>query len=276
MFNDCLYFKDGKSKAFTFSFDDGNAKDKRLIQLFNKYGIKGTFNLNTSWMPDVTDNDHIGKNEIKSVYEGHEVAVHTMDHPFLERLPVNVATAEIINDRDKLEKMTGRIVKGMAFPFGTYNSTVVEIMKSCGIKYCRSCETTARPFDIPSNWLIMPSTCHQTDSKLFEYADKFITGNPFERWTNVDGWLFYVWGHSFEFRTEEDWDRIEKFCSIISGKDDVWYATNIEICEYVQAVRALEYSVDMTKVRNPSGIDVWIGRNGKVIKVGAGCQMEIK
>ena len=37
----------GKLKAVTFSFDDGITQDIRLIELFNKYGLKGTFNLNS-------------------------------------------------------------------------------------------------------------------------------------------------------------------------------------------------------------------------------------
>ena len=40
-------FPDGKRKAFTVSYDDGWPQDRRLIGLMNKYGIKGTFNLNS-------------------------------------------------------------------------------------------------------------------------------------------------------------------------------------------------------------------------------------
>ena len=37
----------GKNKALTFSYDDGVTQDKRLIEIFNKYGLKATFNLNS-------------------------------------------------------------------------------------------------------------------------------------------------------------------------------------------------------------------------------------
>jgi peptidoglycan/xylan/chitin deacetylase (PgdA/CDA1 family) len=37
----------GKKKALTFSYDDGVLQDIRLIELFNKYGMKATFNLNS-------------------------------------------------------------------------------------------------------------------------------------------------------------------------------------------------------------------------------------
>ena len=37
----------GKKKAVTFSYDDGVEQDRRLIALFNKYGMKATFNQNS-------------------------------------------------------------------------------------------------------------------------------------------------------------------------------------------------------------------------------------
>ena len=36
----------GKKKAVTFSFDDGVMQDIRVIEILDKYGLKGTFNLN--------------------------------------------------------------------------------------------------------------------------------------------------------------------------------------------------------------------------------------
>ena len=43
-----MCFPQWKEKALTFSYDDGNIKDRDLVELFNKYGVKGTFNLNSS------------------------------------------------------------------------------------------------------------------------------------------------------------------------------------------------------------------------------------
>ena len=39
-------FPGGKKRIVTFSYDDGHKNDERLIGLFNKYGVKGTFHLN--------------------------------------------------------------------------------------------------------------------------------------------------------------------------------------------------------------------------------------
>ena len=39
-------FPGGRHKVLTMSYDDGRQEDYRLVELFNKHGIKGTFNLN--------------------------------------------------------------------------------------------------------------------------------------------------------------------------------------------------------------------------------------
>ena len=40
-------FPGGKHKVLTFSYDDGKLEDRRLVEIFNKNGLRGTFNLNT-------------------------------------------------------------------------------------------------------------------------------------------------------------------------------------------------------------------------------------
>ena len=277
MNNLIMLFKDAKPKALTFSFDDGPKEDRELVALFNKYNLKGTFNLNSQSLYDRASNPDdkgVDYTEVAELYEGHEVAVHGLNHPFLEKLPVDVMMYEVLKDRENLEALSGKIVRGMAYPFGTYNDNVVRVLADAGIKYSRTVEAH-HGFGIRRDWLRMPSTCHQADEKLFELADKFVNESPFTRWTIIEGWLFYVWGHSYEFRTQEDWDRIEKFCETVSNKDDVWYATNIEIYNYVNAYDNLEFSLDMKKVYNPSAIDVWLGKNGKTFHIPAGATVEL-
>jgi hypothetical protein len=75
--------------------------------------------------------------------------------------------------------------------------------------------------------------------------------------------LFYLWGHSFELEKDNNWDRIEEISAKISGKDDIWYANNIDIYNYVKAYESLVFSADMTKVYNPSAIEVFFILNGR-------------
>ena len=255
-----MRFPDGKAKALTFSYDDGTKHDIRLVDIFNRYGLKGTFNLNTGrFPPDDTPSRpsyYNGRMTKERTYElfansGHEVAVHTLTHPFLEQLPVNTAAYEVLEDRKALEDMFGTVIRGMAYPYGTYSDKVVEVLKSCGIAYARTTKVTG-DFSLPTDWLRLPATCHHNAKNLMELGKKFVNETP-----NRTSWLFYVWGHSYEFDRNDNWDIIENFAELIGFKDDIWYATNIEIYDYCKAYEALLFSVDGTKVYNPTSTKVF-------------------
>ena len=62
----------------------------------------------------------------------------------------------------------------------------------------------------------------------------------------------------------------ETFAEYTGGRDDIWYATNIEIYDYVKAYERLETSVDKTIVYNPSAIDVWFGHKNEIYCVKGG------
>ena len=98
----------GKHKAVTFSFDDGITQDKRLIEIFNKYGLKSTFNLNSAVLGIKTKLNSYGKEvthykidacEIKDVYYGHEIAAHSLTHPSLTDLDDNTVILRCVVTR---------------------------------------------------------------------------------------------------------------------------------------------------------------------------------
>ena len=101
-------FPGGKHKVLTLSYDDGKVQDRRLVKIFNKYGIKATFNLNSG----LTDmKNRIPKEEWTSLYAGHEVAVHTVTHPTIARCPSPEIFHEIYDDKMEIEKVFGYPVK---------------------------------------------------------------------------------------------------------------------------------------------------------------------
>jgi len=269
MTNFFMTYPNWKEKALTFSYDDGNIKDRDLVELFNKHGVKGTFNLNSDKFFENGADYNISNKEIAELYKGHEVAVHTVTHPRLELLPKSQTAREILQDKEALENYSGTIVRGMAYPFGTFNDDVVDVAKTCGIVYSRTVEAH-RSFKVPTDWLRMGTTCHHADEKVFELAEKFIAGEPSKKLFRYEGWLFYIWGHSYEFRTEEDFLRMNGLLSMLSNREDVWYATNIEIYDYVEAYRALVYSCDKSMVYNPSAIPVYFIYDNKKYVVNAG------
>jgi len=271
----CL--KDGKRKVLTFSYDDGNTQDIRLIEILNRYGLKGTFNVNTGlFLNDASQRDGEGKltwNEAEELFNnsGHEVAVHTLTHPWIASLKSHEAIKEITEDRKNIEKHFCSLGKGMAYPYGCYSDETLEVLKLCGIVYSRTTKST-HSFIFPENWLELHPTCHHNDAGLMALADKFINDDP--RWGICN--MFYVWGHSYEFDRNDNWDLIEKFAEKISGKEDIWYATNIEIYDYVKAYERLEASADNTIVCNPSAVPVWFFENGNTYKIEPGEKLIIK
>ena len=268
-----MKLKDGKSKVLTLSYDDGVVQDIRLIEILNKYGIKATFNINTGLYlsEEATREKFYGRmklSEAKKLYikSGHEVAVHALTHPFLEKIKTEEIFTEIIEDRKNIEQQYGTLAKGMAYPCGSYNDEVVSALEKCGICYSRTTKTT-ESFRFPENWLKLHPTCHHNNQKLMELAKKFVEEKS--RYY-CDNWLFYVWGHSYEFDNNDNWEVIEKFAEYIGGREDVWYATNIEIYDYVRAYERLETSIDKRIIHNPSLIDVWFREQGKTYCVKGG------
>ena len=269
-----LRFPNGLSKALTLSYDDGVVEDIRLIEIMNRHGLKGTFNINSSHYTDVnykprTDRTYglrLTREEAIALYQnsGQEVALHAHTHPFLETLPSSQVAYEILKNREILEDMFGGIVDGMAYPYGTYSDAVVEVLKNCGVLYSRTTVSTQK-FDLPTDWLRMPATCHHTNPELMELADKFLE-TPIKNKSQ----LFYLWGHSYEFERDGNWEVIEDFAKKMGGRNDIWYATNKEIYQYVESGRALKFSADMRTVYNPTAMDVWLEMDNTLYRVAAG------
>ena len=267
-----MRFKNGKSKALTLSYDDGVVQDIRLIDIMTKYGLKGTFNIDGGlFLPEDAEREkYYGRmklSEAKALYQpsGQEVALHGFKHQHLTKLAPAQAVYEVFHDREVLEREFGSFVRGMAYAYGAFNDDVVKILENCGVAYCRTTISTYN-FELPKNWLTLNPTCHHRDEKLFELAEQFVNEKPgFGR-----SWLFYVWGHSYEFDNDNNWDRMEKFAQITGGKDDVWYATNMEIYDYVNAYNSLIFSVDGNTVYNPTLIDVWAYSDGETICIKSG------
>lgn len=268
-----LKLKDGKSKVLTFSYDDATVQDIRLINILDKHGLKGTFNVNTAlYLPEETVREkYTGRmklSEAQALYinSGHEVAVHGLTHPFIDRIPLDEVLTEVIEDRKNIEQQYGTLARGMAYPYGLFNDKIMDALRRCGISYARTTKNTEN-FTFPQDWLAFHPTCRHASPKLMELAKKFVE----EKGKHIsENWLFSVWGHSREFDRDDNWDVIEAFAEYTGGRDDIWYATNIEIYDYVKAYERLETSIDKSIVHNPSAMDVWFSHKNEVYCVKGG------
>lgn len=253
-------FPGGKKRCVTFSYDDGCENDARLIALLNKYGMKGTFHLNGINYLGYSEEQ---LKEVGRIYEGHEVSCHTYSHCYPTLMPSQSLVKEIMDDRSVLEKIAGYPMKGLSYPAGSCSDAVAQAMSCCGMHYGRTTKST-KGFLMPSNFLMWDPTCHHNEApelidRYMQWLDSFIT------WP-----LFYIWGHSSEFRTEEQWQAFENVLKRFAETDKIWYATNAEIVRYVQAQRMLEITADEKIIYNPSAMPVWIEKDKRIIEVPAG------
>ena len=226
----------GKMKAVTFSYDDGVSQDLRMIDLFNKYGLKGTFNLNSSGFGAVRSFKY-GENldrvyyrhivhaeDIKYIYAGHEVAAHTVHHPDMTELSEEEIIREVNDDIEALSELVGYETTGFAYPCRTPDDRVIEIVKNkTRARFARTTGGTHK-FGIPADLHRFTCTAGHNEGKtLITLAEEFIAAKP------TEPMLFSIWGHSYEFDYTKGWDEFEEFCRIISGHNGVFYGTNSEV-----------------------------------------------
>ena len=271
-------FPNGLRKALTLSYDDGVEQDIRLMDILDKHGIRCTFNLNSGcWAregnvyPKGQVHRRLTASQAAKIYANpnHEVAAHCLTHASLTELSPAEIAHEVLADRENLEAMFGGIIRGLAYPFGTYSDTVMEALKATGAAYARTVVSTNN-FAVPTDWLRLHPTCHHAAPNLDALCDRFLQDGA-----AFGSMLFYLWGHSYEFEAMDNWQVIERFCEKMGGHEEIWYATNIEIVDYVNACRQIRTSADGKRLHNPTCIDVWAEINGKLVAIGAGATVEI-
>lgn len=254
-------FLGGRSMALALSYDDGCAQDRRLVALLNEAGIKSTFHLNSSTLD--TPN-HIASAEVELLYRGHEVAAHTYAHPFLPQMPILAQQQEILQDRVTLETLCGVPVTGMSWPFGVYHGETITMAKHCGIAYSRTTNATGE-FLLPESWLQWHPTAHHSEA-LDSLWKRFLDAH------REDMRLLFLWGHSYEFETEQQWNRMRSFCQTAGKHSGVWRATYIEIQRYISALHGLVFNAKCSQVYNPSALEVWFSADRVTVCVGKASQ----
>ena len=264
MKNIYICFPGGKHKVLTMSYDDGKIDDYRLVSIFNKNGIKGTFHLNSQ----LPMKERIPVSEYKKLYAGHEVSCHTCTHPTIARCPMEQVVGQILEDRKALEEAVGYPVRGLSYPNGSFSREIVAALPALGIRYARVVGNTDS-FAMPDNFLTWMATCHHNHN-LLELGKEFINLHKTQYL-----YMMYVWGHSYEFTRDNNWELIEEFCSMVGGKEDIWYATNIEIVDYMDAAKRLYYTAAGDKVYNPSAQSVWLEIEKEKIEIPGGQMCKI-
>ncbi len=274
-----MRFPGGKSKALTFSYDDGVPQDKRLAELFDKYGMKATFNHNCECMRQ----QNFTKEEVQAYFlsKGHEIAVHGANHRASGHMRPIEGIRDVLECRMELEKKCDRIIRGMAYPdTGITNFSNAEsyaqiktYLKELDIAYARTLGGDNNNFTIPEDFHAWMPSAHHNNPKILEYIDEFLAMDlaadktyQARRYPR----LLYIWGHSYEFDNHNNWGHMEEICKKLADNEEIWYATNIEIYDYVEAFRRLQYSADGYRVYNPTLFTLWLDIHGALHSIKPG------
>ena len=221
-----------KNKILIFSYDDGVTQDARLIEIMNKYGIKGTFNINSDRLGShdelvregvTVSHCKFNPEDVRRVYSGHEIAGHTLTHPRLPDIPDDeTVIRQVEEDRKKLSELAGYEVTSFAYPCGGVNNDerVAALIKNhTGIKNARTITSTFS-LEMPKDLYRLDPTVHFPGNieHTFKLAKEFIEAKADEPM------LLFIWGHSYELDIHDTWDKFEELCALLGGRDDILYA----------------------------------------------------
>jgi len=147
----------------------------------------------------------------------------------------------------------------MSYAYGVFTDEAIQIAMMLGLSYGRTVYST-KGFTAPVDFMRWNPTCHHNEAIADRsLADIFLSEAP-PKQTDV----FYIWGHSYEFDREGNWERMEELCRRLGGHDDIWYTTNIDYMRYKSAVKSLVYSTDLSMVMNLSSIKIWMECDGEI------------
>ena len=255
----------GKKKAFNITYDDGVFQDIRFVQLLNRYGLKGTFNLNSGLSESGFVWTHESGRVIRrlppdalvSLYAGHEVASHTLMHRYMDSLSKEEILQELWQDKQNLEALFGREVNGFAVPFYYYSDLIAQCVKECGFTYARISEESYSfaPQNDFYNW---KATVFHCCDDLEGWAQRFLA-------TDEELACFQIVGHAYDLDTENMWDLMERLLAGIAGREDVLPMTTLEIITYLKAMNNAE--ITSRYIHNRSDISLWFSIHGCVWEV---------
>ena len=263
-----LRFPAFKDKAMTLSYDDGVVFDKRLVEIMQKYGLKGTFNLNGG--AKTGEGRRMGEKDLVELFRDSdmEVGMHGLHHLMVTACTKADILGEFYQDKLRLESVFGTIMRGGAYAYGAHNEESVSVLRSLGVEYFRTTKSTGS-FALPTDWLRLNPTAHH-NANLTELFRSFVEERIDNRPYRMGPRLFYLWGHSYEFEDNDNWNIMEDFGKMVAEHDDIWHVTNGDLRDYVKAYDELVFSADGKTIRNRSAIDVYLVVGDKNVLAKAG------
>lgn len=230
----------GKPKAFQITYDDGVLQDVPFVQLLNRYGIKGTFHLNSQLMQEKFAWIHPNGMEVRrldpvaaqGVYDGHEIASHTLTHPDLQGLPREELLRQMGRDRENLQNMFGREVLGFAVPFHYFDEEIAQCAREVGFAYARTSECTLSYVPCGQSYAWKTGVYHVMPEFL-PYVEGFFAAEE-------ELAVCQIVGHSYDLDAENMWQTMESIFRRVAAREDIWCCTQLELIRYLQAMDAFD------------------------------------
>ena len=202
-------------KYFILSIDDGTIYDEKVVAILNRHHIKGTFNLNSGldnfvWYDDGRPVRRLSLPESVALYQGHEIASHSLTHPHLTGCNDDHVGYEVGVDKENLERIFGTPVTSFAFPFEDFDDRVIERIKAIdGFTAIRVSEED-RSFRFPSDPFHIKITSLNVHEAL-KLFPRFLQDENAE--------LFVFVSHGYDFEFGNSYDRLEKLCQMVEDND---------------------------------------------------------
>lgn len=255
----------GKKKAFSITYDDGVYQDVRFVMLLNKYGLKGTFNLNSELMEQEFKWQHESGLWVKRLpgelalhlYDGHEVASHTLTHPYMEGLSEEHIMYELGHDKWQLEQLFGRQVTGFAVPFDYFSDLIADCAKRLGFEYARCSEETYS-YQPPEDYYHWAAGTYHVMPGFQGFVEGFFH-------TDEELALCQIVGHSYDLDVGNMWDEMEDILRRAAEDGDVASMTNLELVRYLKAMRQAEISEK--HIHNTSDMTLYFELDGEIISL---------
>lgn len=255
----------GRRKAFNITYDDGVVQDKRFVELLNRYGLKGTFNLNSGLLRSGFTWTHecgmeirrIPEPELVEVYRSHEIASHTLLHPYMHDLSREEVLQQMAEDKRNLEEIFGREVAGFAVPFTYYSDLIADCAREAGFEYARISEEGGT-FAPPGDRYWWRAGVFHWSYWMMQFVNEFL-------WTDQELALCQIAGHSYDLDVMDAWGTMEAICRRVSQSGDVWAATHLEIVRYLRAMERVEIRDDA--IINHSNQELWFAVDGRTVCV---------
>lgn len=202
------------AKYFLLSFDDGTVYDRRFVELLNQYNLKGTFNLNSGLEDFVwyyEDRLPIRRqilSETVQQYRGHEVASHSLHHPWLNTLTPPQISREIGADCEHLKRLFGLPEIGFGVPFTACGEREIRLIRKY-VRYIRLSEF-ADSFALPRDEYHIPIHGLYNDPDIREKLQQFAE-------SDLPVSLFVMAGHSYELEALNHWEYMEELLKLVKA-----------------------------------------------------------